>query len=556
MYPNSGNPQYPSQGSRPINHGYNQSQQEYAVPQSLYVERRSTNPLPTPVNRAQPTSSYNQNYAIPQSFYVERRSTNPVPTTQPNQPQYIESNQPKIGYQNARAVQEQTSGMYHHKNPGTPNRNVNPALVANPSPYSTAQFATNGRESLFAKKETRGEIDDAPIIDPSAFRYLNLNEKKPSGRPSDESGIDSRPIINLDAVTQLEKRRQQQIEKNNRLRGDDGSGSGIDGRSLVNVNAFRHIEEKNKKNKGKEQQDSGIDSRPITNPDAFKYLEARREAKPSPNNANESIIDTRPIINPDAFKYLEKRQESLSRDNEGSGIDYKPIVNPDAFKYLEKPSSTPRRNSGSGIDTRSIVDPSAFQNIERKGQPKQETTESSIDYRPIVNPAAFKYIEAKPKPRVIDGPDIDERSYVSPHALQHLNQRRPEQRPDLKSEIDTRSFILDRNPHALAHLEGYTSDQKTASEQSGIDQRSYVNPNSFRYLEGLGDTVSQSSVHSSTGPIIDTKSYVNPESFRHLEDRQRSGQTDANDQQGIDERSFVSPAAFRHLEFDGGQSDL
>ena len=97
-------------------------------------------------------------------------------------------------------------------------------------------------------------------------------KKKPSA--ANESGIDSRPIINLDAVTQLEKRRQQQIEKNNRLRGDDGSGAGIDGRSIVDANAFRHIEAKTNKNKDNEKQGqdvgSGIDSRPITNPDAFK----------------------------------------------------------------------------------------------------------------------------------------------------------------------------------------------------------------------------------------------------------------------------------------------
>ena len=68
--------------------------QDYSIPQSLYVERRSTNPaLTTPVNRAQPANNPNtQNYSIPQSFYVEQRSTNPVPVTQPNQPQYIEPN--------------------------------------------------------------------------------------------------------------------------------------------------------------------------------------------------------------------------------------------------------------------------------------------------------------------------------------------------------------------------------------------------------------------------------------------------------------------------------
>jgi hypothetical protein len=255
----------------PVNRPQNPpNTQSYAIPQSLYVERRSTNPV-APVNRPQQYTSNTQDYSIPQSFYVERRSTNPVPVTQPNQPQYIEPKNSTVGYQNARAVQAQTAGMYHQKNPGTPSRNVNPALIKNPSPYSQSPYATQGRESGYAKKETLGEIDDSPIIDPSAFRYLNLDDKKAPNKKSsaaNESGIDSRPIINLDAVTQLEKRRQQQIEKSHRIRGDDGSGPGIDGRSMVDANAFRHIEAKTKK--GQNNDEGGIDARPITNPDAFK----------------------------------------------------------------------------------------------------------------------------------------------------------------------------------------------------------------------------------------------------------------------------------------------
>jgi hypothetical protein len=270
----AGSYQYP-QGSRPnnqpINYGNNQTNQDYSIPQSLYTERRSTNPIsPTQKNQ-----SNTQSHAIPQSLYVERRSTNPVPVTQTNQPQYIEPKNRNLGYHNARDVQAQASGMYHQNNPGTPSRNVNSALTVNPSPYSQSQYATNGRESLFAKKETRGEIDDSPIIDPSAFHYLNLGERKvtkKSASNENQGGIDTRPIINLDAVTQLERRRQQQIEKNNRLRGDDGSGAGIDGRPIVDATAFRHIEAKTNKKKDNEQQGQGggIDERPITNPDAFK----------------------------------------------------------------------------------------------------------------------------------------------------------------------------------------------------------------------------------------------------------------------------------------------
>lgn len=161
--------------------------------------------------------------------------------------------------------------------PPTPTRRVNPALSANtnhPRPFYSTHGKQQAQHFNFSQRNNRAEIDDSPIIDPRAFQYLNSNERKGKKKPiSDnmESGIDSRPIINLDAVAQLERRRQQQLEKNNRLRGDDGSKGGIDDRSIVDVNAFRYIEGRtNKVNKQGQNMTSGIDDRPITNPDAFK----------------------------------------------------------------------------------------------------------------------------------------------------------------------------------------------------------------------------------------------------------------------------------------------
>ena len=157
----------------------------------------------------------------------------------------------------------------------TTTRRVNPALTINPNqPPRSAQPAFN-KPIYSPKRNPTSEIDDSPIIDPSAFQYLNLNERrnKKKGKSNEiESGIDDRPIINLGAVAQLERRRQQQLEKYNRLRGDDGSQGGIDDRSIVDVNAFRYIEAKTTKNEkqGQDVGSSGIDDRPITNPDAFK----------------------------------------------------------------------------------------------------------------------------------------------------------------------------------------------------------------------------------------------------------------------------------------------
>jgi len=193
------------------------------------------------------TTTYNIHYDNPQSPYVERHSTNPISFTGPK-----------------------TTDTYH----SIPSRRVNPALTINPNQPPRSTYPNYGKQNYFSKKTTRGEIDDSPIIDPNAFRYLNLNErksKKKTGSNEMESGIDSRPIINLDAVAQLERRRQQQLKKNNRLRGDDGSQGGIDDRSIVDANAFRYIEAKTNKNvKQGQDMGSGIDDRPITNPDAFK----------------------------------------------------------------------------------------------------------------------------------------------------------------------------------------------------------------------------------------------------------------------------------------------
>lgn len=486
-----------------------------------------------PPNSTQSSSS--QDYSIPAHLYVERRSTNPVPMNQPNLSQYIDPNRTTVGYQNARAIQTQSTGMYNQKNPGTPSRNVNPALSMNPPSPSQSPYATMGKESLFAKKETRAEIDDSPIVDPNAFYYLHLNERpvavpppsassvKKVTRSNTDSGIDTRPIVNLNAVTQLERRRQQQLEKDSRPRGDDGSGSGVDQRSMVDVNAFRHIEAKPSKNSNpndnggvdnrsitnpdairnlearREQKtkkpvdESVVDSRPIINPDAFKYLEQRRDQSSRTND--ESTVDARPIVNPDAFKYLEQRRDPSARTNDEGGIDSKPIVNPDAFKYLEQRNLSARRElTESCIDTTSRINPNALEHLERKvmGPVQTNLKESTIDYRPIVNPQAFKWIERKEAPRrVDDGPDVDERSYVNPQAFQKID-RRPGKLSDVcESEIDTRSFILDRNPSALAHLEREPILRMNSTDQGGIDQRSYVPVGAFRHLEFTGEPKEQ-----------------------------------------------------------------
>ena len=228
-----------------------------------------------------------------------------------------------------------------------------------------------------------------------------------------------------------------------------------------------------------------------------RFLESRREQKPAAAS-NDLAIDTRPIINPDAFKYLEKRQDSFSQSNEGSGIDAKPIVNPDAFRYLEQRNIPARRDVDAGVDTSSRINPNAFQYIEKNVVPKPDLTESTIDYRPIVNPQAFKWIERKEPPRPVDdGPEVDERSYVNPQAFQYVD-RRPGKLSDVcEPEIDTRSFILDRNPKALAHLEREPIERQTTDEPGGIDERSYVNPQSFRYLEGMANESPTVRVHSS-----------------------------------------------------------
>lgn len=185
-----------------------------------------------------------QNYSIPTSLYVERRSVNPVPISQPNQQQYVESDRSRIGFENARTLQAQSSSIYNRTVPPNAARNTIQAIKVNPSISSTSQYSTYGKESLLVKKELRPEIDDSPIVDPSSFYYLNLGDKdaaKKGVRPSNDSGIDTRPIVDIDAITQLERRRQQQIQKDQRPRGDDASESGVDSRPITSSDAFKFV---------------------------------------------------------------------------------------------------------------------------------------------------------------------------------------------------------------------------------------------------------------------------------------------------------------------------
>lgn len=189
-----------------------------------------------------------QNNPSTQYSYVERRSTTSAPYNQ-----------------------NKTTTTVHYS---TQSRRVNPALINNPNQPPRTPSAYHPQPTFTYKRDTRSEVDDSPIIDPNAFRYLNFNEKKSKTKssPNDiESGIDSRPIINLDAVAKLERRRQQILEKNSRLRGDDGPKEGIDDRSIIDSNAFRYIEAKAAKSRKQGQGfDGGIDDRPIVNPNAFK----------------------------------------------------------------------------------------------------------------------------------------------------------------------------------------------------------------------------------------------------------------------------------------------
>ncbi|CAF1941624.1 unnamed protein product [Rotaria magnacalcarata] len=493
----------------------------YQYPQGTTIQR-----VPFDSNRTAQNNNTNS-----QSYFVERHSTNRLP--------YNES---------------KTITIQHT----TQSRRVNPALTINPNQQPRSQSANYGKPKYTYKRDMRSEIDDSPIIDPSAFRYLNLNERKAKTTATSgndfESGIDTRSIINLDAVTQLERRRQQLLEKNNRLRGDDGPKEGIDDRSIIDSNAFRYIEAKTSKSQKQGQGfDGGIDDRPIVNPDAFKYIDARRQGKPV-KQSNEPSIDTRPIVNPDAFKYIEKRDVPLKRSTDG-GIDSEPIVNPAAFRYLEKQGPPPRRDVQSGVDTTSIVDPDAFQYIERRRPVRSAPAESSIDYSPIVSPDAFKWIEQKhtTRRRINNEPEIDERSYVNPQAFRYIDRNLTKRNDIPKSEIDSRSLILDRNPNAFVHLERKYNNNRRNEIESGIDQRSYVDPDAFRYIEGQRKNARNKIKYSPLDPTIDTRSYVDTESFRHLENKKNTKNSHHYDRDIIDERPFIPPIAFRHLEFSEDQ---
>lgn len=220
---------------------------------------------------------------------------------------------------------------------------------------------------------------------------------------------------------------------------------------------------------------------------------------------------------------------------------------------MEKPTFSQRQTDyQSGVDGRSIINPNAFRYIEKQTTVGKVNDDlSMVDYRPIVDPEAFKWIERKqPTRRIDDGPDIDERSYVNPQAFRYIDRQLTRKtEPPSTPKIDTRSYILKENPRAFDHLERRGKNSENVVE-GGVDERSYVNPSAFRFVEGFDRDNKAPSVHSSAGPPIDTRSYVNSEAFRHLEVRQgQRTQNDDDDDRFIDERSYVSPGAFRHLEF-------
>ena len=123
------------------------------------------------------TTTYNTHYGTSQSSYSDGRSPNPMSPTQYYPQSYSGS---------------KTTDVYH----STPIRRVNPALTINPNQLPKSSQPNYSKPNSYYRKNPHAEIDDSPIIDPSAFRYLNLGEpkvvnKKSIGCNEMDSGIDS-----------------------------------------------------------------------------------------------------------------------------------------------------------------------------------------------------------------------------------------------------------------------------------------------------------------------------------------------------------------------------
>jgi hypothetical protein len=132
-------------------------------------------------------------------------------------------------------------------------------------------------------------------VNPEAFRYLE--NKRPLKEIEDNLTIDDRPIVDQDAFRYLEARQANKVKKR------DDTRSSIDETPIVNPEAFRYLEKRAEVAKNKKNSDVGpaIDETPQVDLKAFQYL----ERKNIPKRPEEGpTIDESSIVNPEAFKYL------------------------------------------------------------------------------------------------------------------------------------------------------------------------------------------------------------------------------------------------------------
>lgn len=135
-------------------------------------------------------------------------------------------------------------------------------------------------------------------VNPESFRYLE--NKRPIKEVEDNVTIDDRPIVDLDAFRYLEAKQANKPKKRMESR------SSIDDTPIIAPDAFRYLEKRAEAVKAKKNQDTGpsIDETPQVDLNAFLYLE--RKAIPKKPEDQGPSIDESSIVNPEAFKYLGK----------------------------------------------------------------------------------------------------------------------------------------------------------------------------------------------------------------------------------------------------------
>ncbi|CAF0971766.1 unnamed protein product [Rotaria sordida] len=342
-------------------------------------------------------------------------------------------------------------------------------------------------------------------------------------------------------------------------------------------------------------EDSGVYTVIVKNPQGHVQTSANIDVREAPT------IDETSYVEPDAFKYIEKqpvisRPQKPRRESDTSNLQQKPakilrtplstsVIEGTVAQFTCQVEGNPKPKVAWLKDNKPLMSGTRFTtyfdqttktsvlrindvckddqgyytcivdnplNSDRSTATLQVVPEVKIDQRSYVETDAFKYLSQENKQRLPVNKDIDRstsgvetESFVNPESFRYLEAKKPLKATDDNIGIDDRPIV---DLEAIRYLEARQASKikKDTDVRASIDETPIIAPDAFRYLERKVDAAKLKK-DQDIGPLIDETPQVNLTAFQYLERKNIPKKVEETGPK-IDETSIINPEAFKYLE--------